>query len=97
MDPLSPDEEPTLSQEEEQKGTRQAMTWGAAIAVVLFAVVLAWGLVVLPRSERDTANRQSAAAIGTTANQGAPGESAAAKNGAVMPNTPENGAGPERK
>lgn len=84
---------PTLSEDEERRGTRQLMMWGAGAAVVLFVVVLVWALAAIPRGELGASARQPSPATGTLANQGG-GESQLAKNNMVTPETsPVTGSG----
>lgn len=75
---------PTLSRQDERRGTRRLMLGGSAVAVILFAAVLVWAFVFVPRGELGSSAHQPSGATGVLANQGA-GESTAAKNDAITP------------
>ena len=74
-----------LPQQEQRAGTRRAVVWwaiGGSLAVL--AIVLVWGLVLVPQGQVD-ATRQPPGS-GVLANQGS-GQSTAARNDAVTPQT----------
>jgi hypothetical protein len=76
---------PDLPRHEQRRGTRQTMMCGAAVAIVLFAGVLAWAFVTAPTGQLGGATRQSpSSSTGVMANQGS-GESQAGKNQTVTP------------
>ncbi len=79
---------PTLSPHEQRRGTRRAYFIWSTIGLVCVAAILVWSLVLVPRGEGGITARQNtglqAGPTGPLANQGS-GESIAAKNNAVMP------------
>lgn len=85
---------PTLSREEERRGTRRLMLGGAAVAGVAFAACLVWLFAVVPYSGLTGHVHGPSAATGMHTNQGS-GQSTTAKNGLVMPEPSATaGAGP---
>jgi hypothetical protein len=79
---------PTLSPQEQRRGTRRVYLIWSAIGLLCVAAILVWGLVLVPRGEGGVTARQNTGKqtgpTGALANQGS-GESIAAKNKAVMP------------
>lgn len=83
---------PTLSRQDERRGTRRLMLWGAGAAVVLFAACMIWLFAVVPNGELGVRTRGPSSATGPHSNQGS-GQSTTAKNGAVLPQQSATGGG----
>lgn len=83
---------PTLSKDEERRGTRRFMLGGIAVAVVAFAASLVWLFAVVPYSGLTGHTRGPSAETGPLANQGA-GQSTTAKNDLVTPEPSATGGG----
>jgi hypothetical protein len=79
---------PTLSPQEQRRGTRRLYQVWVPIGLLCVAAVLVWAFVFIPKGEVGTTTSQhgatKAGSTGTLANQGS-GESIAAKNKAVTP------------
>jgi hypothetical protein len=86
---------PTLSPQEQRRGTRRVYQIWMPIGLLCAAAVLVWAYVFIPKGEVGTTTSQhgatQAGSTGTLANQGS-GESIAAKNKAVTP-TPSAASG----
>ena len=75
---------PTLSRDEERRGTRRVMLGGVVVAIVAFAASLVWLFAVVPHSGLSGRVRGPSVATGLHSNQGS-GQSTTAKNDQVMP------------
>lgn len=84
---------PTLSRQEERRGTRRLWWWGIGAAVVLFAASLVWLFMIVPKGEFGVRMRGPSGLTGTLANQDS-GQSTAARRDQVLPEkSPTGGAG----